>query len=55
MCGHNWYTVQDPSVKVKFCVNCGLTRLDNGRILFDKDLIRYIQRIRKKEAKANEK
>lgn len=55
MCEHNWYTIEDQGIKVKYCVSCGLTRLNNGKLLFDKDLIRYIKRIQKKEATANAK
>lgn len=51
MCGHNWYTIEDQGVKVKYCVACGLTRLENGRLLFDKGLIKYIKKMQKKEAK----
>ena len=41
MCGHNWYTIEDKGIKVKYCVGCGLTRLNNGRLLFDKGLISF--------------
>lgn len=40
MCSHKWLKVNDLDV----CTKCGVTRLFNGKILFDKALTRYIKK-----------
>lgn len=46
MCAHNWKKYND----VWACIKCGLTRLPNGRIVFDKELINYKPERRKGES-----
>ena len=37
MCSHVWKKVND----VQVCVRCGLTRIADGRILFDRKIVNY--------------
>lgn len=37
MCSHCWKKIND----VWICVNCGLTRIESGHILFDKPFLNY--------------
>lgn len=47
MCAHCWKRVND----VWFCVNCGLTRTLDGRILFDKNIVNYKPKKKKRKAR----
>jgi hypothetical protein len=37
MCSHEWKKVND----VQVCIRCGLTRMPDGRMLFDRKLPNY--------------
>ena len=43
MCSHSWKRIGDTWV----CMNCGLTRLNNGRIYFDRKITNITQKKRK--------
>lgn len=43
MCAHNWKKYGN----VWACIKCGLTRLPNNNILFDRELINYKSEKRK--------
>ena len=45
MCSHNWLKVNSVSV----CTRCGLTRLANGAIIFDRKFPNYKKKKRKKK------
>lgn len=47
MCPHNWIKVDEVTV----CTRCGLTRLADGRILFDRKLPNYKQKPKRKGKK----
>jgi hypothetical protein len=47
MCNHIWKKVND----VHICVNCGLTRTYDGKIMFDRKLPSYIKNKKKRKAK----
>lgn len=46
MCSHIWKKINE----VQVCVRCGLTRLPNGRMFFDRALPNYLDK--KKKCKA---
>ena len=46
-CSHSWKTIND----IKVCINCGLTRTYDGKLLFDKKIINY----KRKRVKKNER
>jgi hypothetical protein len=46
MCSHVWKRIED----TQFCVRCGLTRLPNGQMFFDRKLPNYKSK-RKKAVK----
>ena len=37
MCSHNWIKYND----ITACTKCGLTRTDDGKVIFDKKLPNY--------------
>lgn len=43
MCGHQWKRVND----VQICLRCGITRIYNGHVLFDRKIINYKPKKRK--------
>lgn len=47
MCKHNWRKVND----VWVCVDCGLTRMNDGKLIFDKAIINYKPKKRKVKRK----
>ena len=47
MCGHNWRKVND----VWVCLNCGLTRTHDGKILFDRKITNYKSKKRRPKHK----
>jgi hypothetical protein len=44
MCAHEWRKVND----VWVCVRCGLTRISDGNILFDKPFVNYKSKRKRK-------
>lgn len=44
MCNHEWRKIND----VKVCMRCGMTRTLDGKILFDKKIVNYKPKKRKK-------
>lgn len=44
MCGHEWKKVND----IYVCVRCGLTKTYDGRIFFDRKVVDYKQKKRKR-------
>lgn len=47
MCSHCWQKIAD----VWVCARCGITRMNDGRILFDRKLPNYIPKKKKKRGK----
>lgn len=46
-CSHSWKKVND----VQVCIRCGLTRISDGKIIFDRRLPNYKSKKVKKHAK----
>lgn len=44
MCGHIWHKINDVSV----CSKCGATMTFDGKILFDRKLVNYKRKAKKK-------
>lgn len=38
MCKHEVKKIED----VKVCLRCGMTTLSNGKVIFDKEILKYI-------------
>lgn len=51
MCDHAWKKIGES----KFCVKCGIIKLPNGEIYFDRELITYREPKKKKKGKENGK
>lgn len=47
MCSHSWVEVNDVFV----CMNCGMTKLPSGKIIFDREIANYKKTTRKKRGK----
>ena len=44
MCSHEWHKIND----VQVCMRCGLTRTYDGKILFDRKIVNYKPKKKKK-------
>lgn len=47
MCSHSWQRVND----VRVCLKCGLTTTFDGKIFFDRKIVNYKSKKRKKAVK----
>lgn len=43
MCSHNWLNIND----VIFCTRCGITKTNDGKIIFDRKIANYKSKKRK--------
>lgn len=43
MCSHEWKTIND----CKVCMRCGLTKTYDGKLFFDKKILKYKPKKRK--------
>lgn len=50
MCSHCWKKVND----IKVCINCGLTVTYDNKILFDKPIVDYKSKPRKRVTKQHD-
>lgn len=42
MCGHQWKKYND----VWYCTKCGIIRLPNNKIIFDRKLVNYTKKVK---------